>query len=68
VAEQDAEKLGFRVQPLKGLEFEELMASLKRCPDTKLVFFSKLQSRFRLWAFAAPFGPFRAGSEVVPFL
>jgi len=36
----------FDVQSLKGLsDFEELTASLKRCPDTKREFFSKLQSR-----------------------
>jgi hypothetical protein len=36
----------FDVQPLKGAsDFEELTASLKRCPDTKREFFSKLISR-----------------------
>src|ERR1019366_9841635 len=33
-------------QPLKGAsQFKELTASLKRCPDTKLEFFSNLLSR-----------------------
>jgi len=39
---------GFGVQPLKGVaDFEELTASLKRCPDTKHEFFSKLYSPLR---------------------
>src|SRR6266852_1238577 len=40
-----AEKLGFRCPAPKGAsDFEELTASLKRCPDTKREFFSKLFS------------------------
>jgi len=40
-----AEKLGFRCPAPKGAsDFEELTASLKRCPDTKREFFSELFS------------------------
>jgi hypothetical protein len=40
---QIAEKLGFRRTAPKGAsQFKELTASLKRCPDTKLEFFSDL--------------------------
>jgi len=42
-AKQFAERPGFRCPAPKGAYgFEELTASLKRCPDTKLEFFSKL--------------------------
>jgi hypothetical protein len=45
-AKQIAEKLGFRRTAPKGAsQFKELTASLKRCPDTKLEFFSNLFSR-----------------------
>ena len=41
-----AEKLGSRCPAPKGAsDFEELAASLKRCPDTKREFFSALFSR-----------------------
>jgi hypothetical protein len=40
---QIAEKLGFRCTAPEGApQFKELPASLKRCPDTKLEFFSSL--------------------------
>jgi hypothetical protein len=42
-AKKIAEKLGFRRTAPKGAsQFKELTASLKRCPDTKLEFFSNL--------------------------
>jgi hypothetical protein len=42
-AKQFAEKLRLLCPAPKGAsEFKELTASLKRCPDTKLEFFSKL--------------------------
>jgi hypothetical protein len=42
-AKQSAEKFGFRRTAPKGAsQFKELAASLKRCPDTKLEFFSNL--------------------------
>jgi hypothetical protein len=42
-AKQFAEKPGFRCPAPKGAyDFDELTASLKRCPDTKHEFFSKL--------------------------
>jgi len=53
---QIAEKPGFRRTAPKGAsQFKELTASLKRCPDTKLEFFSNLFSRCGLHSMQSDF-------------